>query len=113
MRQENVAGRKNECEEEKLELLRKSAFDFAVRDQPDYAIEIKGLKKARGDILFTDREWTEARSRRENYWLVVVGHLTAKPSPRVIRDPSQVLHAKCRYQSSLSVTWSSTVSVAD
>ena len=43
------------------------------------AVEVKGLKQKRGDILFTDREWTEAKTRREDYLLVVVGNLEDVP----------------------------------
>ncbi|HEV8715421.1 MAG TPA: DUF3883 domain-containing protein [Candidatus Binatia bacterium] len=86
-------------------------FDFGVRGQAEWAIEVKGLKRVRGDIQFTDREWTEAKYRRENYWLVIVGNLAAKPLARVIRDPHAVLKANCAYQASLTAIWRSTVSV--
>jgi len=88
-----------------------AGFDFGVRDHPENAIEIKGMKQARGEILFTDREWFEAKNRRENYWLVVIGNLATKPVPRVIRNPNAVLEATCRYQASLTAVWRSAVSV--
>jgi hypothetical protein len=87
-------------------------FDFAVRRRPQLAIEIKGLRPATGDILFTDREWTEARQRRGNYWLVVIGNLADDPQGKVVHDPYNVLEATCIHQVSVSATWRSRVSVA-
>lgn len=48
-------------------------FDFGVQERPEWAIEVKGMKQPKGEILFTDREWFEAKIRQDNYWLVVVG----------------------------------------
>lgn len=86
-------------------------FDFGVRRREECAIEIKGLKSRHGEILFTDREWSEAKCRRTNYWLVVVGNLSADPSARVICDPHFALQAKCQYQTSLTAIWRSRVSI--
>ncbi len=87
-------------------------FDFGVRQQPFLAIEVKGLKPLRGGIQFTDREWREAKSRRENYKLVVVGNLAADPVAQVFSDPYRVLNASCTLQTSVSAVWRSIVSVS-
>jgi hypothetical protein len=86
-------------------------FDFGVKDSPEWAIEVKGLKALSGGILFTDREWAEAKLRRTNYWLVVVGNLSADPIPRIIRDPYASLSIHSAYRQTLSVEWRSIVSV--
>jgi len=86
-------------------------YDFGVKDRPDLAIEVKGMKKKRGGILFTDREWSEARIRRDDYWLVVVGNLETSPLARVVRDPTSALSATCRYQSVITANWQTTFSV--
>ncbi len=87
-------------------------FDFGVKDKPEWAIEVKGLKETRGGILFTDREWTEAKLRKNNYWLVVVGNLKAdSPTPRLIRDPYNALAIQSRYRQSLVVEWHSSIDV--
>lgn len=93
--------------------LRQSAlgFDFGVKNLPERAIEVKGLKPMTGGIQFTDREWAEAKHRRDNYWLVVVGNLIAEPMARVVRDPHEVLTARCTYQTSVTAVWRSNVSV--
>lgn len=85
-------------------------FDFGLKNRPEQAIEIKGIKQTRGDILFTDREWLEAKRRRENYRLVVVA-LAAEPLAKIIVDPYGNLAAKSAVQTSVSVVWRSTVSV--
>ena len=85
-------------------------YDFAVRDRPEYAIEVKGLKATRGVIQFTDREWREAGLRRCNYWLVIIGNIAVEPTTRVIRDPCTELTARSVYRRSVVVEWYSSVS---
>lgn len=87
-------------------------FDFGVADQPNRAIEVKGLKKLAGEILFTDREWTEAKLRGADYWLVIVGNLAKIPSARLLPHPYVALTARCDYQVTVAAVWRSTVSLA-
>lgn len=86
-------------------------FDFGVFNRPELAIEVKGLKQARGDIQFTDREWTEAKYRQEHYWLAVVGNLATEPVACIIRDPHSALRANCTYRTTVAAVWRSTVNV--
>ncbi|MFN8489196.1 MAG: helix-turn-helix domain-containing protein [Caldilineaceae bacterium] len=86
-------------------------YDFGVRTQPEWAIEVKGLKQTKGSIQFTDREWSEARIRQENYWLIVVGNIASEPLPRIIRNPHSQLSAHSTYRQSIVIEWHSTVSV--
>lgn len=62
-------------------------FDFGIKEQSEWATEIKGMKQTRGNIPFIDREWLEAKRRRENYRLIVAANLAADPVPKVITDP--------------------------
>jgi len=91
-------------------------YDFSAEPLPGIALEIKGLKSLNGGILFTEREWTEARSRRADYWVVVVGNLaldlTPTPIARVFRDPITVFDATCQVIKSTSTVWSAEASVA-
>ena len=87
-------------------------FDFGVAGDPNRAIEVKGIKQLRGNILLTDREWLEASIRRSDYWLVVVGNLEWDPIPQVFRDPFGQLDAKCVFRTSVTASWRSSVSVA-
>jgi len=87
-------------------------YDFGIRDHPEQAVEIKGLKSKRGQILFTDREWMEALCRGSDFWLVVVGNLASRPIPRVYRDPHALLKVTSNCRTSIAISWHSTVSVA-
>jgi len=84
-------------------------FDFGVKGRDEKAIEVKGLKERRGDIQFTDREWSEAKYRGSNYLLVVVGNLVAEPLVQVVSNPHAVLDARCSYQKSVCAVWRSTI----
>jgi Domain of unknown function (DUF3883) len=87
-------------------------FDFGVANQPKRAIEVKGLKLVKGEILFTDREWTEAKARGADYLLVVVGNLAATPRAKVLPHPYATLEARCDYQVTVAAVWRSTVTLA-
>lgn len=84
-------------------------FDF---EAGGLAIEVKGLQALRGNLLFTDREWSEARARRERYWLAVVGDVRNKPTARVLRDPAAQLPAQCTYETAVRATWRAPFDVA-
>lgn len=88
-----------------------TGFDFGVEGNAAWAIEVKGMKPLRGEVEITDREWAEARLRRENYWMVVVGGLAATPTARVIQDPYTALSATSRIRSTLTAVWRARVSV--
>ena len=86
-------------------------FDFGVQGRPEWAIEVKGMKQPKGEILFTDREWFEAKIRQDNYWVVVVGNLIAEPTARIIRNPHSELTVRSTYRRSIVVEWHSTVHI--
>lgn len=86
-------------------------FDFGVAGNSERAIEIKGLRGDSGGIQFTDREWSEAKIRRTEYWLVVVGNVAATPVFRLWKDPHSLLNAQCRYQRSVTAVWTSRVAL--
>jgi|SRR5579871_4782564 len=86
-------------------------YDFGVQHEPEWAIEIKGLKTAKGGIQFTDREWTEAKKRREDYWLIVIGNLSAQPVPHIIRDPHVTLAVESKYRQPITVEWHAYISI--
>jgi hypothetical protein len=88
-------------------------YDFGIRDDPRMSIEVKGLKRIHGDIQFTDREWSEASLRRQNYLLVVVGNLAADPIAKVFRDPVSLLVARCEYRTTVAAVWRSQVNTAN
>ena len=87
-------------------------FDFALRNRPRVAIEVKGIKSKRGDILFTDHEWKEARRREFDYWLVVIASLAQRPRSRVIENPTSSLNGRIVIRTATVVSWRATVAVA-
>ena len=87
-------------------------YDFGVAGRPEIAIEVKGLRQLTGEVLFTDREWSEARIRLTHYWLVVVANLDGDPRGEVVIDPSHHLEAVCSYQTTVTAVWRSKVSIA-
>lgn len=87
-------------------------YDFGVRKRDGIAIEVKGMKQMRGGILFTDREWSEAKARRADYWLVVVGNIEANPVAKLFPDPTTALQAECKYQTTIAASWRANVAVA-
>lgn len=86
-------------------------YDFGVSSQPDWAIEVKGLRALSGSVQFTDREWSEAGFRGKNYWVVIVGGLATKPTGEVIKNPHVYMDAKCRFQKTVCAVWQAHVSV--
>lgn len=89
-----------------------AGYDFGVQGFPHLAFEVKGLKTVTGGIQFTDREWVEAERRRTNYALVVVGNLRAEPDAKVFADPFGSVPVNRAVQTSVSVVWRGTVSIA-
>ena len=86
-------------------------YDFGVESAPEWAIEVKGLKENKGSIQFTDREWAEAKARRADYWVILVGNLAAQPTAKIFRDPYHLLSVKSRYRQTVAVEWYSTVTI--
>lgn len=91
--------------------LHAGGYDFAAPARDDRVFEVKGLKAAKGDVAFTDREWAEAATRGKHYHLILVGNLASQPAARVIPDPRSVLKASCVMRQSIAATWRSTVSL--
>ncbi len=80
-------------------------FDFGLVGRPKVAIEVKGLRAERGDVLFTDREWIEASARREDYWLAIVRDLSTAPWADVIVNPFVRIQATCAYRTKITAEW--------
>jgi len=102
-----------EVEKERLLDLRNAAlgYDFGVLHDANKAIEVKGMKSRKGEILFTDREWIEAKKRRCDYRVVVVANLASVPRVLVIANPFENLEIQCRYQKTITANWTTSISV--
>lgn len=86
-------------------------YDFSLAGRAEIAIEVKGMKSARGDILFTDFEWKEATRRQNAYWLVVVGTLVRTPRHRIIENPTSSHRGQIVLRSATTVSWRAAVAV--
>ncbi|HVT12862.1 MAG TPA: DUF3883 domain-containing protein [Fimbriimonadaceae bacterium] len=82
-------------------------FDFTFSHQPEVAIEVKGLRRASGNLLFTDREWREATLRGDKYWLAIIGDLESIPRHDLVKNPVAELPAVCTYQTTIVASWNS------
>lgn len=100
------------CRRELLDLRNAArGYDFGVKSRPEWAIEVKGMRLLNGSIQFTDREWTEAGSRRTDYWVVIIGGLATEPKGEVLKDPHASIDARCRFQKTVCAVWQARVSV--
>lgn len=86
-------------------------YDFDSPKVDSRVFEVKGMKKQKGMVLFTDREWSTAKERQSSYWLVIVGNIETKPTAKVIQNPHSNLTAKCIWKQTISATWQSSISV--
>ena len=86
-------------------------YDFDSPKDDNRVFEVKGIKKKKGDIQFTDREWLEAKDRKDAYWLIVIGNLQDAPIARVIQDPYRTLAARCFLRRSIAASWRSSISI--
>lgn len=86
-------------------------YDFGVTHESKLAIEVKGLKLTRGEVLFTDHEWQQAIRRQADYWLVVVGSIEREPRGMLIRHPSSSVKVTSSVRQSTVLSWRAKVAL--
>ena len=89
-----------------------AGFDFAITGQSQIAIEVKGIKKHKGPILFTDLEWRTALSRKSDYWLIIVGNIASIPTGKLLDNPASRLSVSSIIRQAITVSWQATVSMS-
>lgn len=64
-------------------------FDFKLTppNEAFLGVEVKGLKKRRGQIQLTEKEFKMANMLKQRFYLYVVTNFAADPMPRVIENP--------------------------
>ncbi|MBC8143119.1 MAG: DUF3883 domain-containing protein [Armatimonadetes bacterium] len=88
-------------------------YDFGLHSDVGQAIEIKGIKAARGKILFTDNEWRTAALRENAYRLIVVANLqTELPIAKVWANPYSTIPATMRIETRIVGTWEAQVDLS-
>jgi len=82
-------------------------YDFEIHSENEvYFIEVKGLAKEKGGLLFTNREWIEAQKYKEKYILILIKNLEAVPEIKIIKNPAVVLYPKKNLYTSINIQWS-------
>lgn len=63
-------------------------YDFQIQIQNDFLItEVKGVRKPKGSIRLTSKEFEQANNFLDKYFLVVVSNLNATPKMTAIQNP--------------------------
>lgn len=79
-------------------------YEIELNDKKVF-IEIKGVYNNSGNIRFTDKEWSFANNKKDEYFLVVIKNISEKPYPIVIQNPSQKLNPEMSIQQIVQVSW--------
>ena len=88
-----------------------SGFDFRVVTKSGiFYLEVKGMPEPAGRVALTDRQWRRAQLEGDRFFLVVVTNVDkAEPSPIVIRDPANSMHADLRSIKTVTRSWEITI----
>lgn len=81
-------------------------YDFEISGDENWYIEVKGLAKNEGGILFTNKEWEVACKYKDQYILAIVSNLDSSPEIKFIPDPTTSLKAKKSIITTVQVQWS-------
>lgn len=64
-------------------------YDFQIQIQNDFLLtEVKGVRKPKGSIRLTSKEFEQANIFLDKYFLVVVSNLNATPKMTAIQNPT-------------------------
>lgn len=81
-------------------------YDYEIiLDNKKLYIEIKGAYDNSGNIRFTDKEWSFANVKGNEYFLVVIKNISEKPYSIVIQNPAQRLNPEMNVQHVIQVSW--------
>ena len=87
-----------------------AGFDFKAQFPTSFqAIEVKGVRKRKGDIFFTDKEWGIAQILKHNYILAIVHSLESAPDLAFITNPAFELVVTMRAIESVSICWNAKI----
>lgn len=80
-------------------------YDFAVEDS-EKVFEVKGLSGSDGGIRFTDKEWSVANAKGEDYDLVIVSDcFSDAPNLTIHTNPSEYLKPEKQISTVIAVNW--------
>ncbi|MEA0564479.1 protein NO VEIN domain-containing protein [Lysinibacillus irui] len=80
-------------------------YDFEVENS-DHVFEVKGLSGDNGGVLFTDKEWSIAAEKQEDYHLVLVREcFSDEPTVEVYSNPHLKFNPKKQFTTVINVNW--------
>ncbi len=88
-------------------------FDFKLTPPREnfLGVEVKGLKKRKGQIQLTEKEFKMAGKLMKRFYLYVVTNFAAEPVPRVIEDPlNSGITFECKTSSVEQKVWTANLS---
>ena len=86
-----------------------TGYDFRIESsETNFFVEVKGLSDFSGGILFTNKEWSVAKSQKNNYFLCIVSNLGQTPEIIFIPNPADKLNPKKNIYTSIQISWSVT-----
>jgi len=84
-------------------------YDFRIEcKDKNYFVEVKDLSDFSGGVLFTNKEWSTARSNGDCYFLCVISNLSEEPNIIFIQNPAEKLNPKKNIYTSIQINWSVT-----
>lgn len=84
-------------------------YDFRIETEAErYYVEVKGLSEFTGGVLFTNKEWSTAKTEGEKYFLCLVSNLNEKAEIVFIQNPADKLNPKKNIYTSIQISWSIT-----
>jgi len=84
-------------------------YDFRIESATrNIYIEVKGMADFSGGILFTDKEWTVAKEKADDYFICIVKNIPDDPKISFIQNPSIKLEPKRNIYTTIQINWSIT-----
>ncbi len=84
-------------------------YDFRIEKADNkFFVEVKGISDFSGGVLFTNKEWTVAKSEGDNYFLCVISNLIETPKIIFIQNPAIKLNPKKNIYTTIQISWSVT-----
>lgn len=81
-------------------------YDFEIKNTETYYVEVKGLNKTSGGVVFTSKEWTIAKAKQEKYFLVLISNINEIPKIKIINNPAKELSPKKNIYTTIQINWS-------
>ncbi|MDX1285317.1 MAG: DUF3883 domain-containing protein [Draconibacterium sp.] len=82
-------------------------YDFVIKSESgQHFIEVKGLARNIGGLLFTNKEWETAKKERTKYTVCLVSNINESPEISFINDPFSKLNPRKNIIKTVQVQWS-------